>query len=328
MAITRYWFSFGYRLVAGAISGATLAIQFDSLGLSAWRVLETWIVLIATLYFFSSAVVSWFRRKQPMPQLSICPLLQGFVLVAGIGLFILWRIYQEYDIIWVGASNPVTFLAMFAAPVLVFADWIFFTKKGSWSLSYPFYWLGLIISYCCAILLTVEPLANQSGWDYPYAFLNYPLLGIDNLLRCAVLLSVVVLVIGFALMLLDFTVSGKLGQHIVLPRIKTIIIEDTPATMAKAPSAAKPKASAAQPKPNSTPPKPATSEQTKKKPGVDVIKPVENLKDRKSAQKLHRSDKENTNKNNSGKSKTAIIADIRSQVTGGKKTSHPAHKKR
>lgn len=41
MAIMRFWLSFGYRLLAGIITGVALWAQFDSLGLNAWRLLET-----------------------------------------------------------------------------------------------------------------------------------------------------------------------------------------------------------------------------------------------------------------------------------------------
>lgn len=319
MAKIRFWFSVGYKLVAGIISGVALWAQFNNLGLNAWRLLETWLLIVATGYFLVATVVEWFHRKAPMPHRSFCPLLQGIIIVVGISLGCLRIAYEINSLEWMGARDLLNYVQLLAIPLLAIGDWLFFTKKGDWSLSYPWYWLGIIISYCCIILLTAELLPSQNSWDYPYIFLNYSAMSIDNLLCWLLLIIVIVLTIGFVLMFGDFTLSGNLGRHVVMPRIKTIVIEEpavvepevvTPTEVQKMQTSAK---QVAEPKVATKPSasisaKPKAAPKVKQQSNMDIVKPVEGLKDRKSAQKIHRTNK----------SKSEIIADMRLQVSGNK----------
>ncbi len=319
MAKIRFWFSVGYKLVAGIISGVALWAQFNNLGLNAWRLLETWLLIVATGYFLAATVVEWFHRKAPMPHRSFCPLLQGTIIVVGISLGCLRIAYAANSLEWLGARDPLGYVQLLAVPLLALGDWLFFTKKGDWGLSYPWYWLGIIISYCCIILLTAEFLPSQNSWDYPYIFLNYSTIGIDNLLCWLLLIIVIALTIGYVLMFGDFTLSGNLGRHVVMPRIKTIIIEEpavvepeavTSAEVQRMQTNVKQEADtkvATKPS-TSTSTKPKVTPKAKQQPSMDIIKPVEGLKDRKSAQKIHRTNK----------SKSEIIADMRLQVSGNK----------
>lgn len=321
MARLRCWVSLIYRLVISIFVGILFWQQFHSLGLGAWRLLETWILLAALVYFIFAIPTTWLRRKQPQPLTAFCPVLQGAVIVLGAGMIVLWLFYQAQQIAWPGADNPWAGLAVFLAPILTLVDWFLFTKKGGWQLSYPFYWLGVVISYGCIIILTANFVPHRAGWEYPYGMLNYPEIGIIAMLWWLVLISVILLVIGYAMVSLDYLISGRLGQHIVMPRIKTIVIEEpiaeeiiepeavTPEEVAqiKSPKTARSaKSASSASKPSA--PKPAKPTSSKKQPSADAMRPVEGIKDQKSAQKLHRA----------SKSKSEIIADIRLQVTGNK----------
>ena len=155
--------------------------------------------------------------------------------------------------------------------------------------------------------MTTDFIPGQDGWKYPYFFLNYQANGVDNLILWTLLISVVVLAIGYILVLLDYTISGQLNQHIVMPKIKTIVIEEPEViTSSEATKANKVD------RINSRPVVPKSTLKPKKQSGMDIVKSVEGLKDQKSAQKIHRANK------NSNKSKSEIIADIRLQVSGNK----------
>lgn len=313
MAKKRLWFSLVYKLLVGVITSVALSAQLNSLGANAWRLLETWLLLVMAVYFFISAFAEWFRRKQPMLHHSFCPLLQGLIIVAGTSLSVLRIVYQANALEWPGARGSLNYLQLIGIPLFTLIDWLFFTKKGGWALSYPWYWLGVIISYCCVILLTADFLPNQESWEYPYFFLDYQVNGIDNLVLWAFLISAVVLIIGYILTLLDYTMSGQLNQHIVMPKIKTIIVEEPPVVEPEIAVPSEPVQPAKPVKPKTDKPsavKPAPK--SKKQPGMDIVKPVEGLRDQKSAQKIH-----HTNKNNN-KSKSEIIADMRLQVSGNK----------
>lgn len=312
MAKTRFWFSLGYKLLVGVIAGATLAAQFNSLGANAWRLLETWLLLVAAIYFFISAFAEWFRRKQPMLHRSFCPLLQGMIIVIGIGLGVMRVVYELNAIEWMGARDFLNYLQLIFIPLCTIIDWLVFTKKGGWGLSYPWYWLGIVISYCCIILLTTDFVPGQDGWKYPYFFLNYQANGVDNLILWTLLISVVMLAIGYILVLLDYTMSGQLNQHIVMPKIKTIVIEEPPIIEPKVVTSSEATKANKVDKVNSQPSVPKPAPKPKKQSGMDIVKPVEGLKDQKSAQKIHSANK------NSNKSKSEIIADIRLQVSGNK----------
>lgn len=311
MAKLRFWLSLVSKLIIGMIAGVALFVEVSSFGTNAWRLLETWWLLVATGYFLFSALVEWFYRKQAMPHRSFCSLLQGMIIVVGVGLGILRVFYDVHAIEWPGSHGFLDYLWFFGISILAIGDWLCFTKKGSWSLSYPWYWLGIIISYCCVILLTADFVSGQEEWVYPYYFLNYSEFGVDNLLLWVALMSVVVLVIGYTLMLLDYTMSGQLNQHIVMPKIKTIIIEEPLAVEPEVVTQDENTEIIQESKPDNTKPKVEPKPKSKVQPSMDVVRPVEGLKDRKSAQKIH-----HANKNS--KSKSEIIADMRLQVTGNK----------
>ena len=56
--------------------------------------------------------------------------------------------------------------------------------------------------------------------------MNYHALGVDRLIWWGLIIVVVVLALGYTIMLLDFVLSGKVSQYIVVPKIKTIVIEE------------------------------------------------------------------------------------------------------
>lgn len=349
MAKTHYLAASLYRLGAGIVSGALLWLQLSEFGLDAWRVFETWLLAAAVLYFLIAAVVAFWQGRHAAESLNFCPMLQGALITLGIGVVVLWLTFEKQALVWPGAAGGFAWLRLGLVPALAALDWVLFTKKGSWQLCYPWYWAALVLIFACAILLTAG-LLRQETWQYPYFFLNYPANSIEYMFWWMLVIVAVILVIGYAIVTLDELASGKIGEHIVMPRIKTIIIEEElPAepVQSEIPSAKPAAKPIVQPKPQPKPtqpqggnkasaktqptkpqtPKPqAAKPQTKparKSPSLnDVVKPVEveGLKDRKSAQKLHRNNR----------SKSEIIADMRLQVSGAKKnhsSSKPATKK-
>lgn len=320
-----------YRLGAGIVVGAMLWMQLGDFGWEAWRLAETWILVLAVFYFVIAAIVAFWRGSHGSKNFNFCPMLQGAVITLGIGILVLWLAYQDQHLVWPGAQDNLTWFRLALVPVLAILDWVIFTKKGGWQLCYPWYWVGLVVIFACAILLTAGFVPDM--WQYPYFFLNYPVNSIEYMFWWMLLISVVTLVIGYTIVTLDYLVSGKIGERIVMPRIKTIIIEEelpedpAPAAVSKPqpkpltqtkPQSKVPQLQAnknkTQPKSQSAKPQPAKTQpkSVRKNPTTvnDVVKPVEGLKDRKSAQKLH----------HSNRSKSEIIADMRLKVAGPKKS--------
>lgn len=299
MAKTRFWFSLVYKLLVGTVAGTALSAQLNFFGTNAWRLLETWVLLVATGYFLIAAFAEWFRRKQAMPHSSFCSLLQGMIIVVGAGLGILRIVYANNSLEWLGMDGFWGYVQLLAIPLLTLGDWLFFTKKGGWNFSYPWYWLGVVVSYCCSILLTAGLLPGQGAWKYPYFFLDYPATGLDSLVLWMLLVSAVILIIGYVVTILDFALSGQLNQYIVMPKIKTIVVEDPPIVEPEVATPRKSVQTNNNPKPDMTKPAP----KPKKQPSMDIVKPTK---------KIQRANR------NSTKSKSEIIADMRLQVTGNK----------
>ena len=326
MNIMRYLASILCKLGISSVAGAALWLQLNRFGLDAWRLLETWMLALAVVYYLSAAINSWFSRKSGQ-QLRFCPFVQGTILALSGSIIVFWAFCQSGCLPWPGATNEIAFLSLAIVPALALLDWLIFSQKGSWRAFYPWQWLGLIISFCCVLILTADFLPAGNNFKYPYEFLNYELISIPTMLLFAVLVVVIVLIVGYTLVVVDFVLSGELSRHIVLPRIKTIIVEDE-GSESEAKSSVPPVAKSSptdKPKPQQKPT--TTSEPTsssasskiaeaakpaKTEPKVVKINPV-------SAGKLHRC----TAKTNS-RSRSKIIADIKQQV--GKTHSTPHRK--
>ena len=69
----------------------------------------------------------------------------------------------------------------FIVPVFVLFDWILFSKKGFWHVIDPWYWLAWIVCYFTIMTLTANYLPKSTLLLYPYEFLNYPEIGLDEM---------------------------------------------------------------------------------------------------------------------------------------------------
>ncbi len=61
---------------------------------------------------------------------------------------------------------------------------------------------------------------------YPYEFLNYPEIGLDEMAWWLAIFISLELAFGYLILCLDLLIGGRLSKYIVLPKIKTIIIEE------------------------------------------------------------------------------------------------------
>lgn len=323
------------------MAAAALWLQFDQFGLDAWRLLETWMLVLVTVYYPGAIIKSWFSRKSGQ-KLTFCPFVQGTILLFGGCLIVFLLVCQSGYLVWPGADFETSFLALAVVPFLALIDWLLFSQKGKWRSSYPWQWLGLIISFCCALILTANLLPKNSIWKYPYEFLNYNTISIITMLWFIMLVAVTVLIIGYALLIADYVLSGEFSRHIVVPRIKTVVVEEEePTAMAKPKEKDKDKKAGqdgSRPKPTAPaktikvvkPVEPARPVDTTKSAKTNTPKPFtikvaptsEKPKaatkakvDPKSAQKLHSHASKAV-----PKSRTEIIADIKQQVGKSRNT--------
>jgi len=222
-----------FDFIIGLIAALATWIQFASFGDAAWRLLATWVALIATIYYIVDAAVTLLAKRRPLGT-ELCPMLQGGLIVAGIMLILIRVVYYTLDSYIPGVGINIM-LIEFILPVLMIISWVMFSLKGKWRAHEPFYWLGLLASYVALILVSGELMSRSAPLVYPYEFLNYPSIGIDTMLWWLAIFAVVTLIAGYAFWILDFALSGHLNEHIVMPKIKTVVIEEEVEDEAPAP---------------------------------------------------------------------------------------------
>lgn len=306
-----------YRLLVTVLSVTGCWLISLQIGDSMIRLFSVWFLILSVVYFAISTIVTAFFRKRS-PGKVICPMLQGAVIISGIismvGQIFLFAMDDAAPI----TNGWLVLLVDFILPVLVFLDWSLFTKKGSWRTSEPFYWLALPTIYVCWILITANWAHNDIPLLYPYSFLNWPEYGIDTMLWQLAIAGVLIVVFGYVCFLMDFALSGKLAKHIVLPRIKTIVVEedieeddsateasatsetDSKASPSKGPKSAKTTASRSVP----------STKPARKQPATNRPIKVESLKDEKSAQSMHAKHSASRAKTNARPSSDASIESV------------------
>lgn len=212
------------NLAIGVVAALATWIQFINFGNDAWRFLATWVALLAAVYYIPNALVTLFAKRRPVGT-ELCPMLQGTLIIAGITLMITFIVCYAMDsYIPVVAINVI--LIDFILPIAMVVSWVMFSEKGRWRAYDPFYWLGLIAAYASIILFTGEFMSRTARYVYPYEFFDYPAIGIDIMLWWFAILAVVILAVGFVFWILDFIFSGHLSKHVVMPKIKTYVVEE------------------------------------------------------------------------------------------------------
>lgn len=204
-------------------------ISLNSFGISAWRLLSTYVTLAAAIYFLLSALILAISRKRNAGQLP-CPMFEGMLIITFSLLCVTAMVYHLQGLNFPGASGWHASLIYFVLSFLVLSDWVLFTKKGQWRLVDPFYWLSPAIIYASLIILTAIQFPASDPLRYPVSILNFYDNGLVEMLLWIALIAVMMLIFGYILILIDAATSGKIAKYIVLPRIKTIVLdEDEPA---------------------------------------------------------------------------------------------------
>lgn len=225
MYIKARLFALVYRFSTGVLSVFAAWLLFHIFGNNAWRLFPTWIMLAAVFYYVCSFFTTLLAKRRGSGQV-FCPALQSILVISGILLAVLRWVFDWNAMPLTGLEGAGMALVDFILPLLFLLDWILFTKKGRWRVFDPFYSLALAICYAMGILLSAEFLNSNDAYRYPYALLDYNAIGLDVMLSWFALVSVIILALGYICFMIDFVMSGKLAKRIVLPHIKTIIIEE------------------------------------------------------------------------------------------------------
>lgn len=215
-----------YKALLGILASVSAWVSFQTLGLSAWRLFSTSILIIAALYYLISALILAIDRKREARDIP-CPMLEGALIVSFVLTSVTVVALRAANVALPGLDGWSAALVYFILPALVLFDWSFLVKKGLWRPVDPFYWLAFPTIYVAAILFSAEFLPATTNLRYPLPFLDYANGDFANLLSWLALIAVLILIFSYILVILDFILSGELAKHIVLPKIKTVVVSES-----------------------------------------------------------------------------------------------------
>lgn len=219
MRIESKTFSIVMKVLIGGLSLLTFWIALVLFGSAAWRLFFTWVLLLAGIYYLTTAIVLVLSDRSY--DYTLHPMLVGLFLINSLLISITSFVFAatHQDIILL-SGLPAAILYG-TLPVLLLADWLLFTRKGHWRAIYPFYWLAPASIYAALIVLTATTSPNI-GLAYPLAFLNWQSFGFPDFCTSLAMFAILILSAGYLFMLFDGLISGKIAKYIVLPRVKTI----------------------------------------------------------------------------------------------------------
>lgn len=226
-----------YRLLIAILSILGVWMCFDRFGLSAWRVLLTYVLLVSALYFGILAVIGIaFRNRRK--RILRSPMLEGALIISllttSITTFVFMANGWEHPVL-IGGAAALSYVTL---PLLMVANWLIFLPKGRWRGIFPFYWLAFPTIYVALMLFTAE-VWPETIPRYPLEFLDYWQYDLVRMIWTLILYAVCILIVGYVLCVLDALMGGKVGKHIVMPKIKLIEIDPAEKRRPKAPSSTK-----------------------------------------------------------------------------------------
>jgi len=213
------------KTIIGVISLSLMWALISQFGPNALRIFPTWVVILAAVYFLTSALVTALNPKKFTGRI-VCPMLDGLLLVncllmSGFAITSAQHYYYLPQL-----PSAIVWSVCLVLPLLIFLDWLFFVKKGGWKPMYPFYWLAFSVSYAAAMIFSAQLLPDGADLRYPLEMFNFIDFGLGSMFGWMLLVVILVLAVGYILYLLDFAMSGKLARRIVLPHLQVIEVDE------------------------------------------------------------------------------------------------------
>lgn len=225
MYIRKQFISAGYKILVSLLAASAASMLFVVYGVDAWRLFSTWSMLLIAVYFFLAGIIIAISKKREAGKVP-CVMLQGMCITASATLVLMECLSFAGLLTVPGVGGFGIAFINFIVPVFVLFDWILFSKKGFWHVIDPWYWLAWIVCYFTIMTLTANYLPKSTLLLYPYEFLNYPEIGLDEMAWWIAIFISLELAFGYLILCLDLLIGGRLSKYIVLPKIKTIIIEE------------------------------------------------------------------------------------------------------
>lgn len=214
------------KAVLGLVSSFGAVAMFTRYGDQAWRIFSTWVFLLGALYFFAAGIALLVSKRDSGR--IICPMLDGMILTGLVLSGFMRLVYPTASTYSDQLDSWLAILFYIVLPILILLDWLVLAKKGRWRLSEPFYWLALPFTYAATMIFTAEFMPDSAAFRYPLFFLDFQVFSLGNMFGWLLFLGILDLSFGYFLIVIDALMGGKISRHIVLPRIKTVLVEDTP----------------------------------------------------------------------------------------------------
>lgn len=237
MQITRKTCSIILKIFIACLAGIGAWSEFNTWGTQAWRLFDTYIMLAVTIYYFMSAGFLFFNRRQVNE--TVMPGFAALLVLNCLLILISAAAFGLSDTTFPTADGFSSAIICGVVPILVLVDWLFFCQKGRLRLIDPFYWLAPVVIYACLIVTTASMMPNMVILRLPYEMMNYYEIGIDMMVLWGLVILALMLIAGYIIYCLDFTLSGNLSKHIVMPKLKPVVVDlpkSAPLTKSLAPA--------------------------------------------------------------------------------------------
>ncbi len=213
-----------YKLLIGAFALVLEWCLLTQYGLTALRLFPTWVLFITAIYFLSSALTIALSQHKFRGK-NLCPVIEGMIIMAFLLMGGIALAAYQYQFYLPSLPQWQVWAICLVLPVLILLDWSLFVKKGRWSIMMPFYGLALPTSYVAAMILTAEMMPSTTELLYPLEAFSLRDFGAWLSIRYAAVITIVLLIFGYILYIVDFGLSGKLAKHIVLPHLKVVDLD-------------------------------------------------------------------------------------------------------
>lgn len=224
MQITRKTLSISLKILIACLAGIGLWSELNTWGQHAWRLFDTYIMLAIVVYYLASAGFLLFDRRRSASAV-IMPGFAALLMLNCLLIMLSALVFGLSDTTFPIADGFSSIIICGIVPILVLTDWLFCCQKGPLRPIDPFYWLAPALIYVCLVVATASLTPNLTILRFPYEIMNYPEIGVDMMLCWGFVIFVLMLLAGYLMYCLDFALSGKLAKHVVMPKLKPVVVD-------------------------------------------------------------------------------------------------------
>ncbi len=214
------------KTLLGLLALIAFLSEWSTYGDAVPRLFGYWVMLFAMVFYFASAVYLFFHRRAGIT--GCLPRFTAFIVLNLLILMFGALIFRVNNINFPTAGGFSGTLLCFVIPILALVDWLNFAEKGALRTTDPWAFLAPSVIFASLIIITTEQLPTNYLWRYPYQFLNYEAIGLPTMAWLLLIGATLIIIGGYVLFSLDFAMSGELAKHIVLPKIKTVVVVEAP----------------------------------------------------------------------------------------------------